>query len=229
MSLACPSSLGPDENRLTSTNFVETNILAPDTEVLAAPAAVSHAFTATNVSSNVMSSAPTFSACSAVVTLTMASWTPCNLTATSCNKTSLATRSCASRCASFSCMSLSRLLLIRISTFASSSRTISEEPSILALTAVIEAMTASRALSTAFVALSKTSRFNDSSLICMVASWARSTSASAGVSLSIISATSFLATLRCMKSSLTDFSGFNLFCVSDSCCCNLPNSATARC
>ena len=70
----------------------------------------------------------------------------------------------ASRCASFNCMSLSRLLRIRISTFASSSRTISEEPSILALTAVIEAMTASRALSTALVALSRTSRFNDSSL-----------------------------------------------------------------
>mmetsp|Transcript_35760 Transcript_35760/g.99075 ORF Transcript_35760/g.99075 Transcript_35760/m.99075 type:complete len:328 (+) Transcript_35760:4893-5876(+) len=61
----------------------------------------------------------------------------------------------------------------------------------------------------------------------LLASSALSQSSSAGLSVSRISSTTFLAAWRWMKSWRTVFNGFSLFCASCNCCCSFASSVAA--
>mmetsp|Transcript_102600 Transcript_102600/g.313755 ORF Transcript_102600/g.313755 Transcript_102600/m.313755 type:complete len:734 (-) Transcript_102600:1197-3398(-) len=229
-SFSCASLLGPAVNRFASTNFVAMNIRAMETAVFAEVDEVSHALIAPSASSKGSSSTPMRKGPSASAALATVSSTDCNFSAASCRSDSHCTFSAFSLCWLFISARRCCEPLARSSSLASSSRGRPWTVAFFDAMNFSTAVTCSDALETACSACCIISLDTASPvLIIIVASSARSTSTSAGESLSRVSAMSFCAAVRWTKSCRTVFNGLSLLCACCSWVCNLPRSVAACC
>mmetsp|Transcript_104817 Transcript_104817/g.321051 ORF Transcript_104817/g.321051 Transcript_104817/m.321051 type:complete len:203 (+) Transcript_104817:2454-3062(+) len=201
------------------------NMRAIDTAVFAEVAAVSHALTATSVSSSGSSSTPIRKGPSASPVFPTASFTVWSFSAASFNNASKLTFSDDSLSEALSSPSRFSDVLARSSSAPSSASTGPLAPAFWPMSCRTTSPTDLPAFCSAWSAASKLSFDGPSVVISSVASSALSHSTSAGLSFAMTSWTRRWAACRCVKSSRAVFKGFSLVCASTSCACSLPSSA----